>query len=1389
MEPTGENRLPAMGCSSGRNWCTDRSGSNGYSRDGSRQDGGLRVTKVVTCSSLSFGDWEILMSDDIERGTEFERQGHRQSAAAAYKRAFDAGVPESALTFGNFLREIGDLPQAEAVYREGDRRGDSRCSFNLGFLLENCGDTVGAEAAYRRADAANLLGGARALADLCRAKGDTDGALAATRHADELGDPVAAYNLGLLLTEMSDSDGARAAFRRADERGHPGGAVSLGERYETEGRTQDAEAAFRRAYERGDSSGAFALGGLLYDAGRLAEARQALERAAELGHPAASGVLTRLADEFAERDSAAIPVMARRPKDPHRAAWAVGQIVEAIGRQREVLAQITASAETNLGVALSRLAALDAEFTQRDLALNRFLGEDPRSRPTSTVRPGRGLPDRFLTKTTDGPSRVRPDIGRSFANLLEIAVASTVKAESKRFGVSKFADEARESIQRYVNLLSELAAARDAMRIERDAALKSKREALAVAEQTAAEALGRARELQAGNLSDVTLLMSPWESDAWSLENFWSDIRSDDWSFAGWLTATPDPGLGTNSNFGCDVRLPLYVEGNANLIVAYDETSRQPALALAQSLLLRRLAAFQPGDVVFHLFDPIGLGQSVTELLQLADFDPGLIAGKVWSSTQDLRSMLAEISTHIEMVVQKYLRADYANLEEFNAAAGEIAVPNRTVVLLDFPTGFDRDAMRDLTRILDSGPRCGVQVLVAHNVASASTESGLPDPYPSDVRFLDLRVPFGIKSGAYRLSMVLQPDSAGSARKVTSRLVETVGRRSASTPDAVLSLDRLMEIYSDAARRGLRPERSATSPLASIRDSSAWWTARTVSGISAPIGQKGARDAAVLTFDSSDHTGALLVGRPGSGKSTLLHAFILGAVTQYSPEELELYLIDFKEGVEFKAYAAEGLPHARCVAIESDREFGLSVLQALSEEISLRGAMLRGSGGQYSGLEALRRETGQTLPRVLLVFDEFHVLFSRNDKTGIAAADLLEQIIRQGRAFGIHVLLGSQSLSGLDALGSHVPQLLPVRILLAAAENDGRRVLGEGNNAGQYLTARGEGILNPAGGSVEANERFRGALISDERRIEALRELRHRADTVGFSRRPIIFDGNVCPPLGDVDPARFLEESRTSQHDPLRLRVGVPMSIHGTADVVLRRESGANVLVIARGSDGIASGFAASPETPQGLLVAMLASLVPTPTRTHVVDFTAIDDGTDALLQPLLRSPRFSVTRRRGLSAVLNECLTITRNRVAEDDNTAPPVVIVLFGLHKARDLDPQGASLDADMVLVDNLEEILRDGPEVGVHTWVWADSPSSVTRRLTSAAIREFGWRVASKMSADDSQSLLGIDLAGSLRAHQVIIVNDDLGIQKRATSYSVPETFWLDEILRTSLPPPES
>ena len=86
---------------------------------------------------------------------------------------------------------------------------------------------------------------------------------------------------------------------------------------------------------------------------------------------------------------------------------------------------------------------------------------------------------------------------------------------------------------------------------------------------------------------------------------------------------------------------------------------------------------------------------------------------------------------------------------------------------------------------------------------------------------------------------------------------------------------------------------------------------------------------------STEHH-ALIAGQTGAGKSTLLHTLIMSTLISYSPDEVQMYLLDFKEGVEFSAYTRYRLPSLRVVAINSEREFGLNVLKELCTELEAR---------------------------------------------------------------------------------------------------------------------------------------------------------------------------------------------------------------------------------------------------------------------------------------------------------------------------------------------------------------------------------------------------------------------------------------------------------------------
>src|SRR5207302_8766921 len=143
-----------------------------------------------------------------------------------------------------------------------------------------------------------------------------------------------------------------------------------------------------------------------------------------------------------------------------------------------------------------------------------------------------------------------------------------------------------------------------------------------------------------------------------------------------------------------------------------------------------------------------------------------------------------------------------------------------------------------------------------------------------------------------------------------------------------------------------------------------------------------------------------------------------------------------------------------------------------------------------------------TLPRTLLVIDEFQEFFSEDDKLAQDASLLLDRLVRQGRAFGLHVLLGSQTIGGTSGLARSTIGQMAVRIALQTSEADSQLILGDNNSAARLLSRPGEAIYNDAGGLVEANSPFQVAWLSDDKRERYLNAIKQKSGTT--PRNPAI---------------------------------------------------------------------------------------------------------------------------------------------------------------------------------------------------------------------------------------------------------------------------------------------
>ncbi|ADD41824.1 FtsK/SpoIIIE domain-containing protein [Stackebrandtia nassauensis] len=243
------------------------------------------------------------------------------------------------------------------------------------------------------------------------------------------------------------------------------------------------------------------------------------------------------------------------------------------------------------------------------------------------------------------------------------------------------------------------------------------------------------------------------------------------------------------------------------------------------------------------------------------------------------------------------------------------------------------------------------------------------------------------------------------------------------------------------------------------------WRSSSVAGLSTVVGRDPRGDVELAFDDVTPHW--LIGGRSGGGKTVFLLDVLYGLASRYGPRELALYLLDFKEGVSFTEFSPQPrdktwMPHVKAVGVESDREYGKAVLVELRKELSRRATAMKRAG--VTKLADLRQvEPDRPLPRILAVIDEFQVLFAGNDRLAREAADHLEELARKGRSYGVHLILASQTISGVEALYTKKDSIFgqfPMRVALPGARN----VLDEVNNTAADAIRLGQAVVNNGGG-------------------------------------------------------------------------------------------------------------------------------------------------------------------------------------------------------------------------------------------------------------------------------------------------------------------------------------
>ena len=699
-----------------------------------------------------------------------------------------------------------------------------------------------------------------------------------------------------------------------------------------------------------------------------------------------------------------------------------------------------------------------------------------------------------------------------------------------------------------------------------------------------------------------------------------------------------------------------------------DDYDRADSVRFAQFALANALAHTAPGQLEVLVFDDALRG--IAAPFQEVNSGGEKILRHI-NDVQELNETIKYLHEHVRSVLN-VIQGRTESLLDFRQQLSPKVEGFKLVVLSTIYDLLSDEIKDKLTVLLKAGPAAGVTFLI-HSMKLNVNEEILNLTQLCDVEELTVYGDDGAVRGQF------DPQNA----------------------DDLISVSR--HVASAVANAQVEPVAfSEVQPL------DVPWSQSSRDGISFAVGTYGMSTIEVTLGDElNQRHNALITGAVGQGKSNLISVVVHSLCQRYSPSEVEFYMLDFKEGVTLQAFAPDPstgsfLPHARVLGLDADREYGVNVLRHLFAIYRQRMATFKAAGVQNIRQYRLA-DPEAVMPRIVVVIDEFQMLFADQDTVATTASDLIVKGARLFRACGIHFILASQTIGSGGMLGGTTGQALfaqiPVRLALKNSLAESHATLGLKNDAASHIRSR-EAIVNLDYGELSSNRKTTIAYADDA----ILTELRTAwwQQTRGAVTPPEVFEGERR--LSLRDDAHILT-NLPSGHAMLGRRISVgaaPLTIDLTTDV------GRNLALL-----GTGPGHAV-------LLNAALSLLHSTPTAELIL-LDLINDWpspardatrTDFEQELTKLGSIYRLVDKHQADALIDEL--VERAAFAADNASAPPVYVIGFGMERWR----------SDTTKIKTL---FANGPLSGIHLLGWWNKYSSFKAMVGLGGDNNFDIRIA--------------------------------------------------------------
>jgi hypothetical protein len=269
-----------------------------------------------------------------------------------------------------------------------------------------------------------------------------------------------------------------------------------------------------------------------------------------------------------------------------------------------------------------------------------------------------------------------------------------------------------------------------------------------------------------------------------------------------------------------------------------------------------------------------------------------------------------------------------------------------------------------------------------------------------------------------------------------------------------------------------------------------------------------------------------------------------------------------------------------------------------------------------------------------------------------------------------------------------------------------------------------------------------------------------------------VFEGNSPADIStNAELNRLLESpNKTSEARPV-LWLGSPNAIKGPAQTSLRRQGGDNILIVGQREEAaLALSIIA--------VTALASQRPPSAAAFYVLDGTPSDDPQHGRLAACLSANDHRVhgIPYQKVPEAIAELAEELKRRQDSDATPDQSIYIVVYALQRYRKLrSDDDYSFSEEETPDKQFAELLREGPDLGIHLIIWCDTLNNLNRTLTRKTQREFDHRILFQMRASDSMSLMDSPAASQLGMTRALFYNEQEGIQETFTPYALPGTDW--------------